>query len=69
MDDQFFKFLNIFKKIEGNIPFVEALAQRPHNANFMKDILSKKRKLDEEGLVSLSATCSAMIQKNLLMKM
>ena len=69
MDDQFSKFLNMFKKIEVNIPFVEALAQMPHYANFMKDILSKKMKLDEKGVVSLSATCSAVIQKNLPTKM
>ena len=47
MDDQFSKFLNMFKKIEVNIPFVETLAQMPHYAKFMKDILRKKRKLDE----------------------
>ena len=60
MDDQFSKFLNLFKKLEVNSPFAEALAQMPHYAKFMKDILSKKRKLDE-GVVSLSATCSAVI--------
>ena len=64
-NDQFSKFLNMFKKIEMNIPFAEALAQMPHYAKFMKDILSKKRKLDE-GVVSLSSTCSVVIQKNLL---
>ena len=58
----------MFKKIEVNIPFAEALAQMPHCAKFMKDILSKKRKLDEEGVVSLSDTCNAVIQKNLPMK-
>ena len=36
IDDQFFKFLNMFKKIEVNIPFVEALTQMPHYAKFMK---------------------------------
>ena len=65
MDDQFFKFLNIFKKIEVNIPFSKALAQMPHYAKFMKDIMSKNRKLDQEGLVSLSTTCSVVTQKNL----
>ena len=61
MGDQFAKFLNMFKKIEINIPFVEALTQMPRYAKFMKDILSKKRKFDEEGVVSLSTTCSAVI--------
>ena len=59
----------MFKKIEINIPFAEALAQMPHSAKFMKDILGKKRKLDEEKVASLSAACSAMIQENLPMKM
>ena len=43
----------MFKKIEVNIPFAKALDQMPHYAKFMKDILSKKRKLDEEVIVSL----------------
>ena len=59
----------MFKKIEMNIPFTEALNQMPHYAKFMKDILSKKRKFDKEGVVSLLETCSAVIQKNLPLKM
>ena len=59
----------MFKKIEINIPFLEALTQMPHYAKFMKDILSKKRKIAEKGIVSLTATCSAVIQKSLPEKM
>ena len=55
----------MFKKIEINIPFSEAFNQMPHYANFMKDLLSKKRKFTEEGIVSLNATCSAVIQKSI----
>ena len=69
MDDKFSKFLNMFKKIEVNIHFAKALAQIPYYAKFMKDILSKKRKPGEEGVVSLSATYTAVIQKNFQMKM
>ena len=47
LDEQFSKFLNMFKKIEINIPFSEALTQMPHYAKFMKDILSKKKKIAE----------------------
>ena len=65
LDSQYAKFLNVFKKLEINVPFVEALAKMSHYAKFMKDIISKKRKLDEGGVVSLSANCSAIIQKNL----
>ena len=41
----------------------------PQYAKFMKDILSKKRNITEEGIVSLIATCSAVIQKTMPEKM
>ena len=59
----------MFKKIEINIPFSEALTQMPHYAKFMKEILSRKRRIAEEAIVSLIATCSAVIQKSLPKKM
>ena len=51
----------MFKKIEINIPFSEALTQMPHYAKFMKDILSRKSKIAKEGVVSLTSTCSIVI--------
>ena len=41
----------------------------PNYAKFMKDILSKKKKIAEEEIVSLIATCNAVIQKSLSAKM
>ena len=41
----------------------------PNYAIFLKDILSKKKKIVDEGVVSLTATCSAVIQKSLPTKM
>ena len=58
----------MFKKLEINIPFSEALAQMPHYAKFMKHIICKKRKLDEDGEVNLLTTYSAIIQKNMPQK-
>ena len=55
LEEQFSRFLNMFKKIEINIPFSEAV--------------SKKRKIAEEGVVSLIATYSVVIQKSLPEKM
>ena len=68
MEEEFSKFLDMFKKIEINIPFVEALAQMLNYAKFLKDILSKKRRFSEERVVSLTTTCSIVIQKNLTLK-
>ena len=36
---------------------------------FMKEILSKKKKISGEGIVNLTATCSAVIQRSLPRKM
>ena len=68
-EEQFSKFLDIFKKIEINIPFAEVINQMPNYAKFLKEILSKKRKIAEKGIVNLTATCSAVIQQKLLAKM
>ena len=55
--------------IEINIPFAKAITQMPNYAKFLKDILSKKKQIAEEGIVSLTASCSALIQKSLPAKM
>ena len=59
----------MFKKIEIDIPFLEALTQMPHYTKFMKDILSRKKKIVEEGMVSLIETCNAVFQRSLPVKM
>ena len=41
----------------------------PLYAKFLKEILSKKRKIAEEGIVNLTTTCSAIIQQKLPAKM
>ena len=69
MEEQFSRFLDVFKKIEINLPFAEALTHMPNYAKFLKDILSEKRKFAKKGLVNLTATCSAVIQRSLPMKM
>ena len=68
-EKQFSKFLDIFKKIEIIIPLAEVISQMPLYAKFLKEILSKKRKIAKEGIVNLTATCSAIIQQKLLTKM
>ena len=68
-EEQFSKFLEIFKKIEINIPFVDAINQMSNYAKFLKEILSKKKKIAEKGIVNLTATCSAVIQRSLPAKM
>ena len=51
------------------MPFTEVVTQMPLYAKFLKDMLSKKRKIVEEGIVNLTATCSAVVKKELPEKM
>ena len=39
--------------IEINIPFAEVINQIPNYAKFLKEILNKKRKIAEEGIMNL----------------
>ena len=57
--------MDIFKKLHINIPFPEALEQMPGYVKFMKDILSKKKKLGDYETVALSKECSAILQQKL----
>ena len=65
MDKQFDRFIDIFKKLHINIPFAEALKQMQGYVKFMKDVLSKKRKLGDYETVALSEKCSSILQKKL----
>ncbi|KAL5734310.1 hypothetical protein ACOSP7_032171 [Xanthoceras sorbifolium] len=68
-DKNFTKFLKIFKKLHINIPFAEALAQMPSYVKFLKEILSKKRRLEDHETVALTEECSAIIQNKLPQKL
>ena len=69
MEEQFARFLKTLQKLEIRMPFTEVVTQMPLYAKFLKEILSKKKKFSEKGVVNLTATCSAVIQKKLLEKM
>ena len=69
IEEQFVRFLKTFQKLEISMPFTEVVTQMPLYAKFLKDILSKKRKIIGEGIVNLTATCSALMKKELPEKM
>ena len=51
------------------MPFTEVVTQMPLYAKILKDILSKKMKIAEDGIVNLTTTCSAVIKRGLPKKM
>ncbi|KAM6570934.1 hypothetical protein CsatA_015014 [Cannabis sativa] len=64
-DGQFKNFLDVLKQLHINIPLVEALEQMPNYVKFLKDILTKKRRLGEFETVALTEGCSAMLKSKI----
>ncbi|XP_019175842.1 PREDICTED: uncharacterized protein LOC109171164 [Ipomoea nil] len=56
-DNNFKRFLEVFKKLQINIPFAEALANMPSYVKYIKEIVSNKRKLEEFATVHLNEEC------------
>ena len=69
MDKQFSKFLKMFKKLHINIPFVEALEKMPNYSKFIKEVMWKKKRLEEYELVKLTEEYSAILQRKLPQKL
>ncbi|XP_022859548.1 uncharacterized protein LOC111380266 [Olea europaea var. sylvestris] len=65
MEQQYKKFLEVFKNLHINIPLADALFQMPSHAKFLKDIISNKCKLEDHETVMLTEECSARIQNKL----
>ncbi|XP_019173792.1 PREDICTED: uncharacterized protein LOC109169364 [Ipomoea nil] len=64
-DNNFKRFLEVFKKLQINIPFAEELANMPSYAKYVKEIVSNKKKLEEFATVHLNDECSAILQSKL----
>ncbi|CAJ2627735.1 unnamed protein product [Trifolium pratense] len=62
---QFKKFVELLQKLNITIPFTEAITQMPSYAKFLKDILTKKKKIEDEEIVMLTAECSAILQNDM----
>jgi hypothetical protein len=69
LEAQFKKFVDMLKKIYINILFTEALSQMSLYSKNLKDILSKKRKIEDNETIALTRECSAVIQKKLPLKL
>ncbi|XP_062094154.1 uncharacterized protein LOC133800216 [Humulus lupulus] len=55
----------MLKQFHINIPLVEALEQMPNYVKFMKDVLTRKRRLGEFETVTLTKECSSFLQDKL----
>ncbi|XP_052624919.1 uncharacterized protein LOC128132404 [Lactuca sativa] len=58
-EEEYQKFLDHIKALQINIPFIEAVAQMPKYAKFLKELLTNRRKMEEVKKVVLNENCSA----------
>lgn len=56
------RFLELFKQLHINLPFVEALAKMPKYTKFLKDLLTNKKKHREISTITLREECLAILQ-------
>ncbi|XP_016173567.1 uncharacterized protein LOC107616080 [Arachis ipaensis] len=68
-ENQYSKILEVFRKLQINISFIEALKQMHLYTKFMKELLSKKKTLREDETMVMTKECSSIIQKGFPRKM
>ncbi|KAK8593454.1 hypothetical protein V6N12_045535 [Hibiscus sabdariffa] len=60
-DYQFKKFFDILKQVHINLPLVEALQQMPNYAKFLKDMVTRKKHIEEFETAAATETCLALM--------
>ncbi|KAK8708219.1 hypothetical protein V6N13_059263 [Hibiscus sabdariffa] len=60
-DYQFKKFFDILKQVHIYLPLVEALQQMPNYAKFLKDMVSRKKRIEEFETAAATETCLALM--------
>ena len=65
LEAKFGNFLEILKKLQINIPFLDAISEMRSDAKFLKEMLSNRRKFQENVMISLTEKCSAIFQNKL----
>ncbi|CAL8993229.1 unnamed protein product, partial [Prunus brigantina] len=59
------EIMETFRKVQINIPLLNAIAQIPKYAKFLKDLCTNKRRFKEHEQVALSEEVSAVLQRKL----
>ncbi|KAL7605579.1 uncharacterized protein LOC111886763 [Lactuca sativa] len=59
------EILDTFRKVEVNIPLLDAIKQIPRYAKFLKELCTNKRKLKGNEKISMNENASAVLQRKL----
>ncbi|XP_073130811.1 uncharacterized protein [Henckelia pumila] len=64
LDEQFAKFLDIFKKLQINISFADVLLQMPNYAKLLREVMFKKRKMQEFEIANMTEEILGLVEVN-----
>ncbi|KAL5571230.1 hypothetical protein UlMin_020827 [Ulmus minor] len=59
------KFFETFRKVQVNIPLLDAIKQVPRYAKFLKELFTNKRKLKWNEIVNFGKNVSLVLQRNI----
>ncbi|CAN6583385.1 unnamed protein product [Malus baccata var. baccata] len=59
------KTLDTFRKVQVNLPLLDAIKQVPKYAKFLKELCTNKRRFNDQETVALSEEVSAVLQRTL----
>jgi hypothetical protein len=68
-EKQYSKFLETMKEVQITIPILDAVLHIPLYVKIFKDLITRKRSLDNPELVALTEDCSAIILNNMPKKL
>ncbi|KAM2233589.1 hypothetical protein ACFXTI_011930 [Malus domestica] len=63
------EILDIFRKVQVNLPLLDAIKQVPKYAKFLKELCTNKRRFNDQETVALSEEVSAVLQRKLPLKL
>ncbi|CAN6542031.1 unnamed protein product [Malus baccata var. baccata] len=59
------EILDTFRKVQVNLPLLDAIKQVPKYAKFLKELCTNKRRFNDQEIVALSEEVSAVLQRKL----
>ncbi|KAK9725609.1 hypothetical protein RND81_05G157000 [Saponaria officinalis] len=65
LEQKYGKFIEILKNLHINIPFLDAISDIPSYEKFLKDLLSRKKKMGKSATFNLSKECSVILLNKL----
>ncbi|GKG00107.1 hypothetical protein Tco_0301797 [Tanacetum coccineum] len=65
MEERYAKFIDLIKELKINVPLIDVVDGMPNYGKFLKDLVSKKSKMEQISAAFLNEECSTIFQNKL----